>query len=311
VGEVSSAPVPPARLPEPAPPGTTVPLAPVRPAAGTPATTSESPAASHQDITGCPKAASHPDSASHPRAFARLPLTGVRTDPRVPALTRMVVTAAAAGVVVGLAAGQWFGLAAGQWLGLAAAVLAAAAGALVSARISPVVPPKARAGSARRRTRRRLARLAPAGYLSLPNRLVPGAGTAISELVAGPAGVYALESQVWDRRLPVRAAGGGLFHGPFGQQDLLARARQQAEQASRLIGAALGQPVAVRPALVIYGPAVPWERLRVSGVDVVGGRRLRRYLRQEARRHGGQRLDERQAELIRAVAAQVLPPAPR
>lgn len=194
-------------------------------------------------------------------------------------------------------------------VGLITAGLVLAAGALFSYRISPAFPPAARAPSARRRTRRRLARLGPAGYLTLHGRAIPGTDQVIDHLVVGPAGIYAVDSEVWDRRLPVRATRGGkLFHGPRDQAARLEQARWEAGQAARLIGAALGQPITARPAMVIYGPAVPWIVVRIDGVDVFCGRQLRKYLRREA--IGGSRyLDERQIEAIHEIAAQVLPPA--
>jgi hypothetical protein len=60
--------------------------------------------------------------------------------------------------------------------------------------------------------------------------------------------------------------------------------------------------------MVIYGPTVPWIVVRISGVDVFCGRRLRKYLRREAAGRSGY-LDERQIEAIHEIAAQVLPPA--
>ncbi len=88
----------------------------------------------------------------------------------------------------------------------------------------------------------------------------------------------------------------------------LEHARWEASQAARLIGTALGQPITARPAMVIYGPTVPWIVVRISGVDVFCGRRLRKYLRREAHGRSGY-LDERQIEAIGEIAAQVLPPA--
>jgi hypothetical protein len=192
---------------------------------------------------------------------------------------------------------------------LITAGLILSAGALFSYRISPAFPPASRASSARRRTRRRLARLGNAGYLVLHDRAIPGTDQVIDHLVVGPAGIYAVDSEIWDRRLPVRATRGGkLFHGPRDQVARLDHARWEAGQAARLIGAALGQPITARPAMVIYGPTVPWIVVRISGVDVFCGRRLRKYLRREATGRSGY-LDDRQIEAIHDIAAQVLPPA--
>jgi hypothetical protein len=195
-------------------------------------------------------------------------------------------------------------------LGLTAAAAVAIADTVFRSRTSSVIPAPARVTSAQRKTRRRLARLSPSGYLALHSRLIPGSGSAIDHLVIGPAGVFAVDSERWDRRLPVRATHGGqLFHGPYPQADRLRAARWEADQASQLIGAALGEPVAVRPAMVIYGPPVPWVVVRIAGVDVFCGRRLRKYLRRETAASRAHRLDDRQIELICGAAARVLPPA--
>ena len=208
-----------------------------------------------------------------------------------------------------LAVGGLIAILVGWPVALIATGLILSAGALFSHRISPAFSPAARAASARRRTRRRLARLGAAGYLTLHDRAIPGTDQVIDHLVVGPAGIYAVDSEIWDRRLPVRATRGGkLFHGPRDQAARLDHARREAGQAARLIGTALGQPISARPAMVIYGPTVPWIVVRISGVDVFCGRRLRKYLRREAAGRSGY-LDERQIEAIHDIAAQVLPPA--
>jgi len=207
------------------------------------------------------------------------------------------------------AAGILIAILANWPIALIVAGLILSAGALFSYRISPAFSPAARASSARRRTRRRLARLGPAGYLALHDRVIPGTDQVIDHLVVGPAGIYAVDSEIWDRRLPVRATRGGkLFHGPRDQAARLDHARWEAAQAARVISAALGQPITTRPAMVIYGPTVPWVVVRISGVDVFCGRRLRKYLRREAASRSGY-LDDRQIEAIHDIAAQVLPPA--
>ncbi len=236
------------------------------------------------------------DSAPSPgEVLARL-----SADPRMTWWARRALAAVVAGVAVTVLA---------DWrLGITAATVIAIADTIFRARTSPVVP--ARVTAAQRKTRRRLQRLAPSGYLSLHNRLIPGTTAVIDHLVVGPAGVFAVDSERWDRRLPVRATHSGLlFHGPYPQADRLAEARWEAAQAAGLIGADLGEPVKVQPAMVIYGPSVPWTVVRLAGVDVFSGRRLRKYLRREATANRTRRLDDRQVELACAAAARVLPPA--
>jgi hypothetical protein len=237
------------------------------------------------------------------RAWSRwtLPAT-LRANPQLVWWLRRLAVGVAVGTVMTLLTRWQFGI--------IVAILAAAADAAYHTRTRAVIPAAARGTSAQRRTRRRLARLAPAGYVSLHRRLIPGTESVVNHLVIGPAGVYAVNSQRWDRRLPVRATQGGrLFHGPYEQAAELEHARWQAAQTSMLISETLRQPVYVRAAMVIYGPTVPWIVAKVAGVDVFCGHRLGKYLRREACANRTRRLDERQIELVHAVAAQILPPA--
>ena len=229
-------------------------------------------------------------------------LSRIAADPRITWWVSRALLSVVAGVAVSLAA---------NWrLGITAAAVVAIADTVFRARTSAVIPAPARVTSAQRKTRRRLGRLTPSGYLTLHNRQIPGSDAVIDHLVVGPAGVFAIGSERWDRRLPVRATHGGrLFHGPYPQADRLRAACQDAEQASQLISGALGEPVPVRPAVVIYGPPVPWIVVKISGVDVFSGRRLRKYLRRETAASRGRRLDDRQVEVIASAAAQALPAA--
>jgi len=237
-----------------------------------------------------------PASALHARLSIFL------DDPRTPSRVRHGAAAVCLGAVVAVLAG---------WqLGLAVALLTTAAGVLYRTRASPVVPAAVRAVSAQRRTRRRLSRLASAGYLSLHARHLPGTDTVADHLVVGPAGLYLMASERWDRRLPVHySQGGQLFHGPFDQSSRIEHTRRMAAQVSMRISRALAQPITVHPAMVIHGPAVPWVVARIGGVDVLCGHRLRRYLRREKSANRGRCLDEMQIVFLHAVASQLLPPA--
>jgi hypothetical protein len=229
-------------------------------------------------------------------------LADLAADPRLPARIRRTVAAAIVGTVLGITVNWPFGL--------GVAVVTAGAGAFYSSRTSLVIPASARAGSAQRRTRRRLARLIPDGYLALHARLVPGTTSVLDHLVVGPAGVYVVGSQHWDRRLMLRATSASrLFHGPFDETRRLDHTRTLAQQAATRIGAALGETVPVHPLLVVYGPPVPWPVMTIAGVGMLCGRRLRRYLRRETAAGRAAHLSDRRVELIHAVAAAVLPPA--
>lgn len=230
----------------------------------------------------------------------RTALASLMADPRMPIWIRRVVLAAAAGTVTGVLL---------DWrLGLTAAVVVAILDTVHRSRITAVIPAAVRVTSAQRRTRRRLRRLSHAGYRTLHTRAVPGSNRIIDHLVIGPAGVFAVDSERWDRRLPVRATQSGqLFHGPYSQTGRLKHAQLEAGEAARLISADLGRTVRVRPAMVIYGPTVPWTVARISGVDVFSGRRLRRYLRAQARASREQRLDRPDVQRIAAAAERTLP----
>ena len=223
-------------------------------------------------------------------------------DPRLPIWILRAVAATVAGVAVAI----WL-----DWrLGLTAAVAVTAADTIYRSKTMAVIPAAARVSSAQRRTRRRLFLLRQAGYVALNGRAIPGSDSVIDHLVIGPGGVVALDSERWDRRLPVRTgAGTQLYHGPFNQKDRLMDARREAAQVSTLVGAALGQQVDVQPAMVIYGPTIPWVVASLRGVDVLAGRRLRRYFRRLARSRRQQRLNAGQIEAIREAASRVLPPA--
>jgi hypothetical protein len=222
-------------------------------------------------------------------------------DPRVTLWIRRALAAALAGIIVSAVADWRFGL--------SAAAAVAIADTVRLSRLTAAVPADVRAPSAQRRTRRRLARLGRAGYRTLNGRSVPDSGCVIDHLVIGPGGIYTVQSERWDRRLPVRASKGGkLYHGPFGQAERLGAALRAADEAHRVVGAVLGQRLTVRPAMVIYGPAVPWGVASVGGVDVLSGRWLRKYLTQAAKGRTGARLDRGEIERIYVAAADVLPP---
>jgi hypothetical protein len=233
-----------------------------------------------------------------PRPLLASLLGGLASDPRLPLWIGRAVLAAAAGIAVMI----WQG-----WrLGVTAAALVAIADTVYRSRIAAV-----QVTTAQRRTRRRLFLLRLAGYVALHRRAIPGSDSVIDHLVIGPAGVFALYSERWDRRLPVRntSSAGVLYHGPFSQEERLVHATWESAQAARHLSRALDREISVRPAMAIYGPRIPWTVASVDGVDVFGGRRVRKYFRRQKKASRGSRLDATQIEGIRAAAARTLPPA--
>ena len=216
-------------------------------------------------------------------------------------ILRAVASAVAGGIVSAVA---------GWRLGLTVAAVIAIADTILRSRAAAAIPAGVRAPTAHRRTRRRLARLGRVGYRSLHARVLPGSQRVIDHLVVGPGGIYSVDSERWDSRMPVRATKGGrLYHGPFSHADRLTDALWAADEARKLLSAALGEQIAVQAALVIYGPTIPWTVASISGVDVLSGRRLQKYLRHGAQGHSATRLGADEIERIHAAAAQVLPPA--
>lgn len=191
--------------------------------------------------------------------------------------------------------------------GLTAAVIYAAADTVYRSKTTGITPAAVRVTSAQRSTARRLRVLRTAGYMSLNARTIPGTKSVIDHLVVGPSGVYTLDSQRMDKRLPVRAIGGMLFHGPNPQDQKIDHARFEAERAASAIANELGRRVRVRPAMVVYGPSVPWVIMRLKGVDVFDGRHVGAYFRKQSKATVGHQLDTAQVALVFAAAANALP----
>ncbi len=239
-------------------------------------------------------------------------------DPRLLAWLRRAILVLAAGVIVSLLV---------NWrVGVTAAAVVAVIDTIYSARTLALIPASVRVTSAQRMTRRRLFFARPFGYMAVHSRAIPGTDSVIDHLVVGPSGVIAIDSERWDRRLPVRtvasAAGPVLYHGPFSQKQRLAHARWEAAQASRLLSAELRREVPVDPAMVIYGPSIPWKVASIRGVDVLGGGNVGSYLRgrnRVSRTRGGNRASSQrvssgelgwdQAGEIFVAAERALPPA--
>jgi hypothetical protein len=240
-------------------------------------------------------------------AGARPPAPGLSADPRLTVWIRRAVIA----LVVGVALAIWAGW---RW-GLTVAAAVAILDTLYQSKAMALVPAEVRATAAQRKTRRRLTGLRRAGYVALNARAIPDSDEVIDHLVIGPAGVYSVDSEQWDRRLPVRVTGGSakksgiLYHGPYSQQDRLAHARWEAAQATRLLGAELQEPVEVKAAMAIYGPEIQWGVATLRGVEVFSGKRVQKFFRNQNRVSRGDHLDSEEIHAIYEAAERVLPPA--
>ena len=194
-------------------------------------------------------------------------------------------------------------------VGFTVAVLAVIVDTVHRARRSSTVAAWQKSSAAERRTERQLRGLEKHGYRILHARHVPRDEEGVSDgkidhLVIGPSGVYAIDSEKWDKRLPVRTLSHRkLFHGPFNKKERLDEARWEAGQASRLLSSQVGFEVPVQPSVAIYGPSIPWKVMTVRDVDVYSGGRARAYLRRRPKI-----LTEADVQHIAKAAETMLPP---
>jgi nuclease-like protein len=170
---------------------------------------------------------------------------------------------------------------------------------------------------AQKQTQHQLNSLEKSGYKALHSRLIPDSEDHIDHLVIGPAGVFSIDSEYWDKHLPIRTKNARqLWHGPFSMKDRLEHARWEAEQASELLTRSAnpqllsrlpGGKVTVRPAMAVYGPKIPWDVATIRDVDVFKGGRLRTYLRRYARQNDARPLDATEIEQLHTAAHRALP----
>lgn len=249
------------------------------------------------------RARGQPEGGPDDRSLQREPPTveGLVNDP--------AVRRWGARIGVALLAGLAFALVFDLRIGLTVAVLAVIADTVRRSRSTSSVVAWQKSSAAERRTERQLRSLAKNGYRLLHARAVPRDDEEVSDgkidhLVVGPSGVYAIDSEKWDKRLPVRTLSHRkLFHGPFNKNDRLDESRWEAEQASRMITRQVGFDVLVQPSVAIYGPSIPWKVMRVRDVDVYAGNRARAYFRRRPKI-----LAEDDIDRIFDAAEQALPP---
>ena len=162
---------------------------------------------------------------------------------------------------------------------------------------------------ARKATNKQLRKMRREGYFALNARPIPDSRESIDHLVIGPTGVYAIDSEKWNPKLPIRTWNGKkLYHGPESQKDRLEHAVWEASQASEILSEALGTEIVVQPALAIYGPKIPWDIATIRNVDVFTGAALRKYLKRRSRmKEGVVRLTREEVRTIYETAARVLP----
>jgi hypothetical protein len=226
-------------------------------------------------------------------------LAHLSANPRIRAWQRRAVIAIIVGVV--------FAVLVSWRLGLTLAIIVAIADTIYQSRRG-LPGQRVKVTRTQRHTRRQLAKLARAGYRTINGNLIPGSEEQIDHLVVGPAGVFAIDSEAWNKHLVVRTKNGlQLWHGPFSMKDRLEHARWESEQAAEMLSGALGSPVTVRPAMAVYGPKIPWDVATIRDVDVFSGPRLGKYLRRRARQSGQRPLTEAEIDRIYQAALQAFP----
>jgi len=209
-------------------------------------------------------------------------------------------------IIVGLA----FGILTRSWvIGLTLAILAGIVDTIYRSRNAASYANGASQAGAQKRTRKQLAKMRRAGYFALDARPIPNSPEIIDHLVVGPTGVYAIDSEKWNPKLPIRTWNGKkLYHGPDSQKGRLEHAVWEAQQASEVLSTALGTEITVRPALAIYGPKIPWDIAEIRGVDVFSGSALPKYFKRRGRmRDGAPKLTREQVRTIYDTALRLLP----
>ena len=217
-------------------------------------------------------------------------VTQLSGNPRMGVWQRRIIVAVIAGVLFGFLLKDW------RW-GLTFAVLAVIADTIIRSRTVFKGPAGVRLTKAQKHTLRQLSSLERKGYRAMHILPLPGSEEQIDHLVIGPAGVFAIDSEDWDKRMPVRTSNHRqLWHGPRSMKDRLEHAHWEADQASALLSAQAGSPVPVHAAMAVYGPKIPWDVAEIRDVDVFSGPRLRIYLRRRARKRDANPLTRSEIE---------------
>ena len=210
--------------------------------------------------------------------------------------------------IVVIVVGVVFTIVASWQVGLSLAILAGIIDTVYRSRTAADVAVGGSLAAAQRSTRRQLSRMRRAGYLALNARPIPGSREVIDHLVVGPTGVYAIDSERWHKRVPIRTYNGKqLWHGPENKKQRLEHAKWEAQQASERLSTAVGFDVPVHAAMAIYGPKIPWGIATIKDVDVFTGTDLGKYLKRRGRMRDLPRLSKEQVQAIYDAASSVLP----
>ncbi|WP_275101084.1 nuclease-related domain-containing protein [Nocardiopsis dassonvillei] len=204
--------------------------------------------------------------------------------------------AAVVAVLIGLLTSDWR-------IGVTFGVLTLAGVMVYTSRRESEIPRWRKPSAAQRKTEAQLKVMKQLGYRVLHARAVPGGNGQIDHFIVGRRGAFAIDSESWDKRLPLRNKLEKLYHGRFSKNERIDEALEEAKRAQDLISAELGREIKVRASLAIYGPGMPWDSHRLRGVDIITGTKVRKWLRS-----GRDRLTEKEIEEIYQAAMKALPP---
>jgi len=197
-----------------------------------------------------------------------------------------------------------FGLVTSDWRLAATLGIFTMVGTMVyHSRRESEIPRWRKPSAVQRRTEVQLKVMKQLGYRVLHARAVPGGNGQIDHFIVGRRGAFAIDSESWDKRLPLRNKLEKLYHGRFSKNERIDEALEEAKRAEELISTELGREIKVRASLAIYGPGMPWDSHRLRGVDIITGTKVRKWLRS-----GRDRLTETEIEEIYRAAEKALPP---
>nr|WP_218908629.1 nuclease-related domain-containing protein [Nocardiopsis sinuspersici] len=214
--------------------------------------------------------------------------------------TRRWILRGGGSVVVALVTG----LLTSEWrIGVTFGILTLIGLVVYSSRRESEIPRWRKPSAAQRKTEAQLKVMKQLGYRVLHARVVPGGNGQIDHFVVGRRGAFAIDSESWDKRLPLRNKLEKLYHGRFSKNERIDEALEEAKRAEELISKELGREIRVRASLAIYGPGMPWDSHRLRGVDIITGTKVRKWLRS-----GRDRLTDTEIEDIYQAAQKVLIP---
>ena len=183
---------------------------------------------------------------------------------------RLPVTLVVAGV--GIVAGAGL-VAAGGTAALLGWTLLVASGTWVLIRIVPSQSVLAWSTGAEgeEQTATILAPLTRDGFVVLHDRRPPGSRGNIDHIVIGPPGVFVVETKSYAGKLEIR--GSEVRVAGRRRTEIIGQARREADA----VAAVLGKPVT--PLICVHRADLPWGRVELDGVRIVGPKELVKVLR--------------------------------